>query len=486
MLPLSAIRENNDKLRIDSGYFSKPMLEADEKVRSYPDGHDELGVLFARFVKGIFDINADSYVEIGVPFLRILNLRQGVIDDSNLAMIPEGIHEQERKTELLKNDIVLSKTAYPAASIVNLERCNTSQDTIATTLSMYGKDNYFPEAIVAYLNSSLGERLLWRQFQGNVQLHLSLDDGRKVPVPRLGKKIQEKISYLFNASESLRNQCDSASKRAESILLRALGLENWQPPDPISYQRSSRDVMSAERLDADHFQEKFIDAKKSLDRAGVLEWIPLAELVTDLTNGHTPLRHDLSEGEIPFLCAEHIHDFEINFSSEKRILLEHHTHELSRTALRNGDILLTIKGKIGNAAIVENIPGSININQDVALLRLNDTLPQWWVVTFLNSFFGKLFAEQYATGAINPFLGLFSVKKICIPRFEILTMNQIVEQTRQGIHSARTARLIAKNLLEAAKRAVEIAIEQNETVALAYLREQESLHAAPPPAAGQP
>jgi len=155
-LYLSEVRRENQKLRLDSGYFAKPMLATNAVVRSYPSGHDELGALFSRFVKGIFDINADSYTDNGVPFLRILNLRQGMIDESNLALIPETVHQDEIKTELRRGDIVLSKTAYPAASLVTLKRCNTSQDTIATTLSTYGASNYRSEAVVAYLNSGIG------------------------------------------------------------------------------------------------------------------------------------------------------------------------------------------------------------------------------------------------------------------------------------------------------------------------------------------
>ena len=50
------------------------------------------------------------------------------------------------------------------------------------------------------------------------------------------------------------------------------------------------------------------------------------------------------------------------------------------------EALLTIKGRVGNAAIAGNVPGAANINQDVALLRFNDRLPIWFVIAYLNSF----------------------------------------------------------------------------------------------------
>ena len=174
-------------------------------------------------------------------------------------------------------------------------------------------------------------------------------------------------------------------------------------------------------------------------------------------------------GEVPFLCAEHISDFEINYESEKRILDIHHRTELARTALRNQDVLLTIKGRVGNAAIVEDVPSAVNINQDVALLRFNKRLPLWYIIAFLNSKFGKLQSEQMCTGAINPFLGLFSIRQCTIPVFDSSIMEEIAEQTRSKVLAARKSKRHATELLDAAKRAVEIAIESSEAAALEFL-----------------
>ena len=273
------------------------------------------------------------------------------------------------------------------------------------------------------------------------------------------------VESVFNS----RSVALSQLQEAEKNILRYLGLENWQAPEPLSYERGSRDVFSAGRLDAEHFQEKYYAARNALFKAGAKRFIPFQNLLTTLTNGHTPLHHDLTQGGVPFLCAEHVTDFNLRFDSEKRILIEHHEKELARTAVKNGDVLLTIKGRVGNAAIAENVPEPVNINQDVALLRFNDTLPLWYIVAYLNSRFGKLQSEKMATGAINPFLGLSNVLKFEIPELEKETMEAIANETKKHINLARSAKNHASQLLDAAKRAVEIAIEEDETAAMNYL-----------------
>ncbi len=303
------------------------------------------------------------------------------------------------------------------------------------------------------------------------QPDLHLEDIAKLLVPILSETFQKKIEEAVQLAEKLLNESTIRAGMAQTNLLQFLGLESWQPPEPLSYTRRASEAFISGRLDAEHFQEKFYAARRHLSEVGAREFVSLSDILVTLTNGHTPLRHDLSVGDVPFLCAEHVSDFEVNFASEKRILAEHHCGELSRTALQESDVLLTIKGRVGNLAIVEQLPGLVNINQDVALLRFNDSLPVWYVLAFLNSPFGKLQTEQMCTGGINPFLGLSNVRRLEIPRFAESVMIEIGQQTRNKVHDARTARRQAHALLEAAKRAVEIAIEDSEAAALDYLAE---------------
>lgn len=473
-LKLSKVAVENEKLRIDSAYFGKAVLTYEKQIRSLKVGAVPLGEITSVFRKGIFDINADSYTERGVPFVRITNLRHGLIDGGDLAFIPDAISKEQYQTELVAGDLILSKTAYPAASFVTLPRCNVSQDTIAVSLSGSGRRRFKAEFIVAYLNTHHGLALMERQFQGNVQMHLSLPDGKKIVIPAFGDDLQEAVaSCLTEANRELENS-KALYTQAEKFLLHVLGLENWQPPEPLTYEADVQWALGDERLDAEHYHPKYVVARDALTSKGAKKFRPLREFITTLTNGQTPLRHDLSVGEVPFLCAEHVGDFQVTFESDKRVLRAHHETLLSRTALKNGDMLLTIKGRVGNAGIVENLGHAANINQDVALLRLTDELPHWFIVAYMNSLFGKLMVEQWTTGAINPFLGLNNVERLPIPVFKDGVMERIAQQTRDLVRKAHAARRRAHELLERAKRAVEIAIEESEPKALAQLRKKGS------------
>lgn len=458
---ISEVRTGNEKLRIDSGYFAKPMLLAEQRIRAYVGGYDELGAVFGRFVKGIFDINADAYVDEGVPFIRIQNLKDGLIDARGLAFLPEELHEAESKTQLLKGDIVLSKTAYPAASLVNLPRANASQDTIATTLSEYGRANFRAAAIVAYLNSTPGQALLWRQFQGNVQLHLSLDDGRKVPMPRLPDRLQVKIEECFSKAEALRNSAAAQIEQAEGTLLHALGFSIWAPPKISSYLRSSRDALAAGRVDAEYFHpEKF----QALADLRALSDVCVGDLfcsVRDLWQpseaAAAPVRnYDLTDALDPFLdplkptaLPEDI------ASTKKQIAAGDLVVSRLRSYLREIAVVLPSDGVTAVAStefIVLRPKHGAALSVEALFVYLRSRLPQ---IVF----------KWSQDGSNHPRFDERELLNLPVPRALIAGQTQYQAAVREMVTQRQRAAL----LLEAAKRAVEIAIEEDEEAALRHL-----------------
>jgi type I restriction enzyme S subunit len=237
--------------------------------------------------------------------------------------------------------------------------------------------------------------------------------------------------------------------------LQSFSLTGVDMSHDLCYTHSVRIVRDVSRFDAEYFQPKYYRVLDAIQSLNPRQMLPLGEMVTMLTNGHTPLRHDLSVGKVPFITAEFLSDFRVNYDGSKRILREHHETELQRTALREGDLLVTIKGRIGNAAVVANLPGDVNINQDVALLRLKKDYHPYYVAAFLNSEAGKALTDQVCTGQINPFLGLGNLKKVPVPILEPGQMGKIGDRVQELVEAAYQAEQEANRLLEEAKRRVE-------------------------------
>lgn len=152
---LEAVEINISKLeaplRIDAEVYRKIYIEINAVVGKLKTTF--LGKEVKTIKKGIFDIRAECYTDSGIPFVRISNLKNMRIDDNDIIYIPEDEHIRNIDTELRRNDVVLSKTAYPAASLVTLDVCNASQDTVAIRLKPNGQ--ILSHYLVTFLNSKL-------------------------------------------------------------------------------------------------------------------------------------------------------------------------------------------------------------------------------------------------------------------------------------------------------------------------------------------
>lgn len=370
----------------------------------------------------------------------------------------------ESKTGLRYGDIILSKTAYPTASFVNLEECNVSQDTIAIRLFPKWCGKLFSGFIVAFLNSRYGLALMERQFQGNVQAHLSLPDGKKLPLPLLSKELQADVHKFFEAAHQRLEHAAAEMKKAEQTLLRVLGLENWQPPEPLTYTRCASEAFAANRIDSDFYSPAKYAALQALaalphrllgDRChAIREMFDPAKSKPnlkvrnfDVTDALQPALDDEKE---PVLVSE--------LGSAKK-------------QFRKGDVVISrLRSYLREIAVVRTstevpVTGS---SEFIVLRPREDRHPQVTPETlmiFLRSFPVQTVLRYCQDGSQHPRFSDEDLLSIAMPDAALENSSTI-----DGlVNSALDARREARAMLECAKRAVEIAIEVDEATALRYL-----------------
>ncbi len=134
-----------------------------------------------------------------------------------------------------------------------------------------------------------------------------------------------------------------------------------------------------------------------------------------ITNGATPFGPAYTKTGVKFFRANDIKLFQFDLLNHKYIS-QKDSNVLKRSILQAEDVVFTIKGKVGIISMVPKNMGDANINQDIALIRLNKKLvdPYYFVALFATTF-GNLQIKRFATETINPFLGLGNLKKIKVP-----------------------------------------------------------------------
>jgi len=250
--------------RLDAEFYQPKYAENETILARFPSTV-KLGDISSKFYKGIFDIKAEEYVSEGVPFVRINNLKNGLIEDSNIAFITFDRHLKEARTALKRYDLILSKTAYPAASLVQLEECNCSQDTIVVRTT---RSEAFNMYLATFLNTRFGLLQMERLFQGNIQMHLSLPEAKTIVIPQPGDNFQAHIRQLFERMIWKRQESQLLYTEAERILISELELNIKDYNHQVAYTRSWSEAANIHRLDAEYFQPKFQKAIALMSRSG--------------------------------------------------------------------------------------------------------------------------------------------------------------------------------------------------------------------------
>src|SRR5271166_572836 len=210
-----------------------------------------------------------------------------------------------------------------------------------------------------------------------------------------------------------------------------------------------------ERLDAEYYASP-LQGVVSQMAGTALEWITLPSAAMSLRSGGTPPGHRLDVGEVPFITIECIEPLWLDMSRTGRVLRIHREKLLRRVWLREGDVLITIKRRIANAAVVYAEAQDSVVNQDVAVLRPNGRIPPEVIVACLSSRVGQSQARLRQTEQINPYLSVTSLRKLTLPLLPEGVQNRVIELVRQRVELQRSAEECIVNAMAEVSRAARI------------------------------
>ena len=160
--------------------------------------------------------------------------------------------------------------------------------------------------------------------------------------------------------------------------------------------------------------------------------VTIEEISSHLTNGATPLGAQFLEEGVHFYRANDIKRYNLDYFNHKHITKEQ-SQTLKRSILKSGDIIFTIKGKIGDVAVFPENQEESNINQDNALIRLKKGYDPFYFCGIFNSKFGLNQVKAFATETINPFLGIGNLKKLRLPILDKQKQKAISDKVKKTI-----------------------------------------------------
>ncbi|MFH1195348.1 MAG: restriction endonuclease subunit S [bacterium] len=155
------------------------------------------------------------------------------------------------------------------------------------------------------------------------------------------------------------------------------------------------------RIDPHFHSPYFIKVFDTINKSKFVKQ-PLSNLLEDIAGGATPKKGnaDLYDSSgIKFLRILNIKLNAIDLEDVKYIQSHVHNGELLRSQLRHDDVVMTITGRVGTAATIEEEILPANINQHLVRLRIKDQtcLPKY-LSAYLNTSVGNAMTNKGVSG----------------------------------------------------------------------------------------
>lgn len=373
------------------------------------------------------------------------------------------VDEQNSRSRLKQNDVILStRGTVGLCALVTSECLPANIDQDVARISLAGNQDVPAEYLAAYLNSRYGQDHIVRHASGMVQQGLSLKKVREIPIPRVGEDAERAVGQIVRRALDARRRSRSELNAAENTLTAALGLDGWQPPQALSYTCRASEVFSAARVDAEYFHPA---KKAALDLLATLPGRAVGEMFQSVRElwspaglrGDSSIRnYDLTRALNPFL-DDSVEPTEIAAISsiKKRI--------------KQGDLVVSrLRSYLREIAVaVDDDPLQVVSTEFIVLRSRTGELKSGALLIYLRSLLPQLVFKWSQDGSNHPRFDEKELLNLRVPDVIVEKQDELNECFLALAEMHRHAR----ELLAAAQRAVEIAIEQNEAAALAYLTE---------------
>ena len=456
-LKLSDACYENSTFRLDSEYFKKEYLSLAKSIIPISQKMKNF-LLFGHY--GILP-KSEDYTNEGLPLLRGKDLRTGLLNVNDLVKVPHFYFDEKHSVQ--KDDIfILAKGATIGESdgvlLIHKDMGDIIFNGSCFKVRLNDKINrYF---MFIFMMTKYFTFQKSRAVANNGIEYNSIETIRDYMIPQLSFEFQYAIESMARKIIGYSEESEHLYQQAEKILLTEIGLSGYEDKT-ISIKTFQEAFNLASRMDAEYYLPKFAPIVAAIKRQNYKSLKMIAEIKKSIEPGSDVY----CDNGVPFVRVADLGKHGIT-APTKHLDAKIYDEYLSFLAPRKDTILLSKDGSVGIAYKVEK---DLPMITSGAVLHLivrcpEEVLPDYLTLV-LNSLPVQAQAERDSGGAIIQHWRPDDIKKTLIPILPIVIQRSIVAQVKKSFACLAEA----DRLLQSAKQAVEIAIENGENKAMEFI-----------------
>lgn len=456
---------DNGTLRIDPEYFIK------DAVRAYHllSGQARFGTMVKSGYRVVYEntkvVEREGGIDADLPFfLQSADITTPFINEGALSCVPESDWVRYPKGRIIPGELLVEVKGKAEKVAIVPDDFPVRTLVTGTCFKISPISPSHRSLMLAYLMSDHGAVLKNRLKTNLLVSYIAKDDLYRLPFPNISEPLRLAVHEKVQASLDCRKEILGKQAEAEATLLAALGLAGWSPPEPLSYTARAADAHTAARLDAQYFMPsklQMIEALQAMPGQSLGARFKSVREMFDPAKADPDLlvrNFDLPDALEPILDD----DKELASSGDIGSL---------KKGMKNGDVAMSrLRAYLRETAVVRTGASHLAVGSSEFIVlrpvdpKANRIAPETLMI-FLRSAPVQTILKWCQDGSQHPRFSERDLLAIPLPDAVADASTEIEEM----VQSAFTARARSRALLSSAKRAVEIAIEDSEAAALAFL-----------------
>lgn len=451
--------------RCESEFFKKSDKELLEKVRN--KNYRDLGD-FVFLTDGEHGNAITSPVGFA-KYYGARNVLTGILNDNSVEYISKEHHKRIEKSKLFPSDILIScvgaNIGFAAIVPPDIAEANIVRN-VALIRSI--DKSILNQYLLTYFLSKYGKSFFIRMATGNAQPLVSLDYIKTIPVfiPSFGLQIAVQ-NNVVNAIENLKLSQNTYSQ-SETLLLQEIGLQNFEPSkEPVNIKSFKESFGVTKRLDAEYYQKKYeqiIDKIKTQKHDSLINIVDISKSIEPGSDNYS------DENGLPFYRVSDYNKFGLSKPDKEltNSFVADNKELIKKLKPKQGTILFSKDGSVGTAYLLRKDLDGITSGAILHLQIKNtkEIVPEYLTLA-LNSKLVQMQAERDAGGSIILHWRKEEIEQVVVPIIDYKKQEQIAELVEESFK----LKAESERLLEVAKKAVEMAIEENEEKAMKYIKD---------------
>lgn len=449
-------------LRVDAEYYQKDNLLLESTLKSVEGktisahaGMTDCSAFYPAITKYYSNDPND------IPFLRVNEIIDGlVVISDKTVFLPKKILEDNQKTIAMAypGDIIIAKGGNTLAKVGLITDeysvYATCRDVIILrTGNMTDLNKFY---LWAYLHGTFGQKLMWRSASQTGQPHLTLKAIDGIHVPEYSTTLQEAIEQLYIQSVCLKQKSLKEYNDANDVLKKVLSMPK-RDTQTVSVKKLSDSFKRAGRLDAEYYQPKYEQYVNSLNTS---------DTVFSLCKVHDENFEPIERDSYPYIELANVGAKGEIVNVETILWNELPTR--ARRKVKVGQVIVpSIEGSLQNCALISSEYDGALCSTGFYVVSSDSINPETLLVLFKSEPIQALM-KQRCSGTILMGITKDEFLSMPFPKIDDKTQKIIAKKVQKSFFFRRQS----EQHLDYAKRAVELAIEQGEGAAMAWLKEK--------------